>query len=191
MISLLENIKLLRKRAGLTQAELAKRAGVSQSLIARIERGTVNPRLSTLIKIFKVLEEYTREELSAKDVMTSPVVTVVRDEKLEKVARIMWDNAISQVPVLDERGKIIGTVVERNVIEAFIRFGEKALECPVHRFMSEPLPMISPLTRASTITSMLSSETPAVLVVDKDKLVGIITRSDIMRVYVNWFKKRS
>ncbi|RLE84027.1 MAG: hypothetical protein DRJ41_03885, partial [Thermoprotei archaeon] len=35
-----------------------------------------------------------------------------------------------------------------------------------------------------------SSETQAVLVVSEGRLVGIITRSDVMRVYVDWFKKR-
>jgi len=190
MISLLRNIRALRKKAGLTQAELARRAGVSQSLIARIERGTVNPRLSTLIKILNVLEEYAKEELSAKDLMTSPVITVSKDDKLENVARIMWDNAISQIPVVDERGRIVGTVLERNVVEAFIRYGERALKCPAYKFMSEPLPIISPSTKADIIAGMLSSETQAVLVVSEGRLVGIITRSDVMRVYVDWFKKR-
>ena len=41
-----EDIRRMRIRAGLTQKELAERAGVSQSLIARIERGSVDPRLS-------------------------------------------------------------------------------------------------------------------------------------------------
>ena len=58
-----EEIKALRKKAKLTQQELAEKAGVSQSLIARIESGTVNPRLSTLIRIMKALEEYVESEI--------------------------------------------------------------------------------------------------------------------------------
>ncbi|MEM2850330.1 MAG: helix-turn-helix domain-containing protein [Candidatus Bathyarchaeia archaeon] len=50
-----EDIRRLRKLFKLTQRELAIRAGVSQSLIARIEAGTVDPRLSTLGKIMRVL----------------------------------------------------------------------------------------------------------------------------------------
>ncbi|MHA1431033.1 MAG: helix-turn-helix domain-containing protein, partial [Candidatus Freyarchaeota archaeon] len=46
-----EDIKRLRKKVGLTQTELAEKAGVSQSLIARIESGSVDPRLSTLQRI--------------------------------------------------------------------------------------------------------------------------------------------
>ena len=40
-----------RRRAGLTQRELAGRAGVPQPAIARIERGTISPRIDTLTRL--------------------------------------------------------------------------------------------------------------------------------------------
>ncbi|MFZ8855537.1 MAG: helix-turn-helix domain-containing protein, partial [Thermofilaceae archaeon] len=50
-----EELRMLRLKAGLTQAEVARRAGVSQSLIARIESGNVNPRVSTLMRIYQAI----------------------------------------------------------------------------------------------------------------------------------------
>ncbi len=44
-----------RKEAGLTQAELAARAGTAQAVISRIERGTMSPTLDTLTRIAKGL----------------------------------------------------------------------------------------------------------------------------------------
>ncbi len=41
-------VRTERRRAGLTQRELAERTGVPQSTIARIERGQTDPRASTL-----------------------------------------------------------------------------------------------------------------------------------------------
>jgi transcriptional regulator with XRE-family HTH domain len=52
-----------RKKAGLTQAELAERAGVTQSVIARLERGAGNPTFLTLERVLHAAGH--RLELSA------------------------------------------------------------------------------------------------------------------------------
>ena len=46
-------VREARKRAGLTQAELAKRVGTSQSAIARLERGGVTPTLAKLDQLVR------------------------------------------------------------------------------------------------------------------------------------------
>ncbi len=48
-------IRLIREKLFMTQAQLAKRAGIPQSHIAKIEIGKTNPRLDTLQKIVKAL----------------------------------------------------------------------------------------------------------------------------------------
>ena len=49
------SIALLRLQKGWSQAELAKRASTSQSYIARLELGNVDPQISTVIKIARAL----------------------------------------------------------------------------------------------------------------------------------------
>ena len=46
---------MIRKRAGLTQAEVAEAAGLSDRTYADIERGTVNMRIETILRICDVL----------------------------------------------------------------------------------------------------------------------------------------
>ncbi len=46
-------IRFCRLRAGLTQQELARRAGISQPSLARIEAGGVNPRLDTAMRLLR------------------------------------------------------------------------------------------------------------------------------------------
>jgi len=74
---------------GLTQAELAERAGVSQPLIARIEGDDVDPRLSTLRRIVDALEEAEGGVVRAEDVMTSDVVTLQRDDSISQAVERM------------------------------------------------------------------------------------------------------
>ncbi len=49
-------ITQVRKAKGITQAELAERCGTTQQQIARIENGSVDPRLSTLRRVADALE---------------------------------------------------------------------------------------------------------------------------------------
>ncbi|RLE96784.1 MAG: transcriptional regulator [Thermoprotei archaeon] len=185
-----EELRALRRRAGLTQAELAKRAGVSQSLIARIEAGTVNPRLSTLAKIYNALREYVEEEVTVDRVMHSPVITVSVDESVERIVKVMWDNGISQVPVVDKSGYVIGTIHERDVVDAFLKYRERALHMRAIDVMSEPLPMISKNSKLSSVVKLLRSEVPAVLVIEEGKPIGIVTRSDLMKFFAGFWRER-
>lgn len=53
---LAKRLKELRAERGLTQAALAKRAGVTLSYIGRLEIGRHDPQLSTLRKLAKALK---------------------------------------------------------------------------------------------------------------------------------------
>ena len=59
-----DKLYYLRKRAGLTQAEVAEAADLSDRTYAEIERGTVNMRVGTLLKICKALD------ISPDDILT-------------------------------------------------------------------------------------------------------------------------
>lgn len=176
----------MRIRAGLTQAELAERAGVSQSLIARIESGKVNPRVSTLVRIYQALEEFMEEELTACEVMSSPVVYVLPSVSLLEVARLMWEKGFSQLPVLDEEGsENLGTVFDDDVLRAFIRENARASMLTAADVMSDPLPIVSCSTKVRSVARMLGRGLPAVLVEDEMKIVGIITKSDIAKLLLH------
>jgi transcriptional regulator with XRE-family HTH domain len=55
MLSRGELIRLLRRRKGWTQRELAQRAGVTQTTIVRLERGDTEPVISTIRKVAEAL----------------------------------------------------------------------------------------------------------------------------------------
>ena len=185
-----DELKALRLRAGLTQTELARRAGVSQSLIARIEAGKVNPRVSTLMKIYHALQEFVSEQLTAENIMSTPLVYVTPNTKLMKIAEIMWRRGFSQLPVMDDKArKNLGTVFDNDLIRAFLKEDTRAATLTAEDIMSDPLPIVSHSTRLRIIARMLSYETPAVLVEKEMKIVGIITRSDIAKILVHTREK--
>ncbi len=175
-----EELRKLRLKAGLSQRELARRAGVSQSLIARLEKGQVNVRMTTLQRILEVLQAALQEDEVAEKYMHKPVITVNIDDTVRKAVMLMDKYGISQLPVVDQHGRNLGTVYETTILRWLSKEGASILDKPVHTIMEDMLPQISPRTPISVVKDMLLVY-PAVLVVDKGKIVGIITKIDILR----------
>lgn len=71
-----------RKRMGMTQAELAEAAGLSDRTYADIERGTVNMRTDTFLRICEVLH-ITPNEILTED---NPSQHHVQNELWERLS---------------------------------------------------------------------------------------------------------
>lgn len=65
-MALSDNLKKLRERAGMTQAELAEAVGVSQPTMAQYESGLKVPSVITAVRIEQVLHT-TCSELVGKE----------------------------------------------------------------------------------------------------------------------------
>ncbi len=59
------NIRSRREALGLSQAYVAEEAGIAQSMLCQIERGTKNPSLQVSLNIARILqckvEDFTKE----------------------------------------------------------------------------------------------------------------------------------
>ena len=86
-----------RKRTGMTQAEVAEAAGLSDRTYADIERGTVNMRIETILKICKVLH-ITPDEVLTID---TPLDTVDQDEILDRLTACSPKDKETALKLLD------------------------------------------------------------------------------------------
>jgi predicted transcriptional regulator len=175
-----EDIRRLRKMMGLTQKKLAKKAGVSQSLIARIEKNSVDPRLSTVRKILGALSLIKAGKI-ANDVMHSPVITVKITDTVRKAVELMRKHNISQLPVLKEK-VMVGSIKESTIIHRLTRGGNirKMFFTPIYNIMENPFITVNPSMGIDEVLSIMSSGHSAVSVIDKGILVGIITKIDVL-----------
>ena len=167
-------LKRLRTEARLTQKGLAELVGVSQAHIAKIEQGNVDPRLSTINKILKVLTE--GEKRTCKDIMTKGVLLAKPNNSILKVSEIMVRHAISQMPVVNQN-IVIGTITEETMIR---NLGSKIATEKVKKIMDPPLPAVSEDVNINAIRPLLERH-QGVLVTKSKKIIGIITRSDLIK----------
>lgn len=175
----LGEVKKLRKKFGITQKELALKAGVTQAYIAKLENKQIDPKLSTLNKILNTLEELRARMKKIEDVMVSPVIFVHPKDKVTDAITIMAKYNISQLPVLSN-GTPIGSLSEKSLVKK-LGIG-KICENPdltVYEIMDESFPVISKEQSFVEVYTLLK-ENQAVLIEEKGKVVGIITRADIL-----------
>lgn len=179
----LKNIKLRRLRSGIGQKDLARLANVSQSLIAKLESGKVEPSYNIVVKIFLALENIEHSsERKCFEIMTKKVIFVSKDEKVSKVAELMKKNSISQLPVIDGE-KIVGSVSESLIFNQLLECSKKEV-CmrAVEEIMVESYPVVSGEMPVSVVLPMLKS-TEAILVKGlkgKKELEGIITKANLI-----------
>ena len=177
-----KGLKKYRKRLKLTQVELAKRAKVSQSLIARIEAGDVDPRLSTLKRILDAMKVEEIGDICADGIMKAPVIHVHPNDTVGQASEIMEKYGISQLPVLE--GDVqVGGISEAMVIKGMDLEKDlsKVSTRKIGEIMNGGFPAVEKNTGITTLSKLLETG-PAVLIREKGKVVGIVTKADVMKL---------
>ena len=147
------------------------------------------------------------------DIMTKEVVTVGLKTRVSEIARLISTHAISGLPVVDENNKVVGVITELDMIVRNARFKMPTyfvildsiiyLERPKHfqerlrhvlgttaeEIMSKPPATIAPNASIEELASlMVDRRMNPIPVVENDKLVGIVSRTDIIRLMAQEFE---
>ncbi len=177
----LDEIGKVRKKLGLTQSDLARIANVSQSTIAKIENGLMEPSYTITKKIFLALEkERAKKEKNkvANEISTKKIISVTPEDSVKKAVKLMNAYAISQLPVIEE-GRVVGGISESNLISKFETLSRRDLK--VEEVMGDPFPLIPEDTPVKILKALLE-KFPAVLTVRKGEITGIVTKSDLLNL---------
>lgn len=183
MLRDLGEVKSIRNSLSLTQGELASAAGVSQSLIAKIENGNAVPSYEKGKAILEALDTLIRNRggsLCASDIHNTEVICIGPDDTVKKALQLMRDNAVSQIPVM-EGGLVVGGLTEGCLLN---RFEELDREGAVREVMGDPFPIIPASSTIELVRDLLFYY-PSVLTTVDGNITGIITKADILVEILN------
>lgn len=116
--------------------------------------------------------------------MSTPAVTVSSDADYKAALKLMQENALHHLPVVDAGGNLVGMAAERDLLLAATHYLQSAVEIGdiMHRGVVT-VPPEMPVTEAATL--MIDKRIGGLPVVDKGEgLIGIITETDIFRALV-------
>jgi CBS domain-containing protein len=144
--------------------------------------------------------------LKARDMMTKNVITATPDMEIAQAARLLLENHFNGLPVVDDKGRLIGIICQDDLIvqqkklplpSLFTFFdglipltSYRSLEKEVDKIVAStvsqamtPDPItIDPDTSLEDIaTLMVGNNIHTLPVVEGDRLVGIIGKEDVLR----------
>jgi len=147
--------------------------------------------------------------LKAKDIMTKKVITVFPDTEILQAAKLLLDNHVNGLPVVDKAGRLQGMICQSDLISQqkkiplpsfFLLLGsviplssqqnidkevQKMAALKVSEAMtSAPFTVGLEASLEDIATLMVKHQVHTLPVLDQDKLVGIIGKEDILRTLI-------
>ncbi len=147
--------------------------------------------------------------MKARELMSSPAITVGPEVKIQEVARMMREAQISGVPVVDDDGTLLGVITELQLIERsapvkqprylavlsgmipvsldeYREYRDQVklvLATDAEELMDDDAAAVGPETELDAILAIMSEPEVTMLpVIEFEKVIGVVTRTDLVRV---------
>ncbi|MBF2028915.1 MAG: CBS domain-containing protein [Oscillatoriales cyanobacterium C42_A2020_001] len=138
----------------------------------------VHPR-TTLDELVQQLKAQLPQPLTARELMSSPVRTIRPEVTIDEAQRVLLRYGHSGLSVVDAEGQLVG-VISRRDIDIALHHGFS--HAPVKGYMTTNLRTITPDTLLPEIEDlMVTYDIGRLPVLEQGKLVGIVTRTDVLR----------
>lgn len=147
--------------------------------------------------------------MQIREIMSSPAITVVAETRVADVAHVMCENNISGMPVVDEGNRLLGVITEHDLIQrhapvhqphyitvlsAYIPISPRevreyqeqlrqTLAINASQLMTVEAESVSPDDDIEeALELMLDPEVTLLPVVENDRVIGVVTRTDLVRL---------
>ena len=129
--------------------------------------------------MFLFQENYISFMGQIRDIMEKNVITIENDKTAQDAAKIIAEKDISFLVIMNE-GKPQGVLSESDFVRKVAAEDKKASETKISEIMSYKFRSVGPNTTIEdAIQKMLNNNIRRLLILDDEKLVGVITQTDL------------
>jgi nanoRNase/pAp phosphatase (c-di-AMP/oligoRNAs hydrolase) len=141
-------------------------------------------------KSMDTIEEWIRElvvgnqhsSIQVNDLMSFPVATIHENQSMEHAANLLRKKGCTGVPVINDRKRIVGVISRRDFQRKIKK--ETQLKAPVKAYMSTNVVTIEAGKSPGEASGlMIKYDIGRLPVVEDENIIGIVTRSDVMRYW--------
>lgn len=133
--------------------------------------------------------EKNYQKILVKDYMTKDVITFLKSHYIFDVMRVMSEKKISGAPIISKRGKLVGIISESDIMKNIVDsqyYNMPVEKIRVSKYMTKSLDFVSPNnTIFEAASNFLKLKRKRFPVLDSGKVVGIISRIDIINAALN------
>jgi acetoin utilization protein AcuB len=108
----------LMKKERIRRIPVVEKNGRLAGIVSDKDLLRVSPSPATTLSAFEI--PYLLSKVKVGDVMTRNVITITEDTPIEDAARIMVDNKIGGLPVVNEDGAVVGIITETDIFKTFL-----------------------------------------------------------------------
>jgi CBS domain-containing protein len=112
-----------------------------------------------------------------RDVMQADPIQIRRDDALRRALELLVENQISGLPVVDEAGRLVGVLSEKDLLKIFYEPDAHTVESLMSR---DPVSISADSQLVDVVDSLMANDFRRIFIHEGEKLVGLISRSDLM-----------
>lgn len=122
--------------------------------------------------------------MKANEIMTSQPVCVTPETPIQEAARLMKDQNVGMLPVVQTEGskQLIGVITDRDITIRHVAEGHTSTDCPVSEAMTDSVTTASPDSDVGDVMEIMGREqVRRIPIVDeRGELVGVVAQADVV-----------
>ncbi|NLE87924.1 MAG: CBS domain-containing protein [Myxococcales bacterium] len=121
--------------------------------------------------------------MKVKDLMTKEPTCCGPETQLQEIAKKMVDCDCGMIPIVDDGGRAIGAVTDRDIVCRAVAENRNPLELTAQDVMTQPLTTISPDAEVEELLHLLEEKQLRRIVVadDSGRCIGVVAQADLAR----------